>query len=186
MNWMFSADQGLLKKVQRLELELEDLHNAQNHSQKRSISIDGVTSTSIDSHNGRRSIHYSIRSRRSFDSQGFARQWMDEHSTYPRGHCRRPTLSQWIPQPIPATTPRTRPPLSALEEDTTTKPKEVEDNHLNRKDPYFQRNRSIQSVASIDKCPEFEREPSIWSSKILLGAEMSMGSIETRKILLEE
>ncbi|KAL0864784.1 hypothetical protein Bca101_043902 [Brassica carinata] len=48
MNWMFSADQGLLKKVQRLELELEDLRNAQNHSQKSSISIDGVTSTSID------------------------------------------------------------------------------------------------------------------------------------------
>ncbi|KAG2298677.1 hypothetical protein Bca52824_035149 [Brassica carinata] len=45
---MFSADQGLLKKVQRLEMELEDLRNAQNHSQKRSISIDGVTSTSID------------------------------------------------------------------------------------------------------------------------------------------
>ncbi|KAL0733900.1 hypothetical protein Bca4012_010110 [Brassica carinata] len=48
MNWMFSADQGLLKRVQRLELEFEDLRNAQNHSQKRSISIDGVTSTSID------------------------------------------------------------------------------------------------------------------------------------------
>ncbi|KAG2312160.1 hypothetical protein Bca52824_023717 [Brassica carinata] len=32
MNWMFSADQGLLKRVQRLELELEDLRNTQNHS----------------------------------------------------------------------------------------------------------------------------------------------------------
>ncbi|KAL0876560.1 hypothetical protein Bca101_026265 [Brassica carinata] len=48
MNWMFSADQALLKKVQRLELELEDLRNGQNHSQKSSISIDRVTSTSID------------------------------------------------------------------------------------------------------------------------------------------
>ncbi|KAG2311886.1 hypothetical protein Bca52824_023443 [Brassica carinata] len=48
MNWMFSADQGFLKRVQRLELELEDLPNAQNHSQKSSMSIDGVTSTSID------------------------------------------------------------------------------------------------------------------------------------------
>ncbi|KAG2306991.1 hypothetical protein Bca52824_026739 [Brassica carinata] len=48
MNWMFSADQALHKRVQHLKLELEDLRNAQNHSQKRSISIDGVTSTSID------------------------------------------------------------------------------------------------------------------------------------------
>ncbi|KAG2305268.1 hypothetical protein Bca52824_033919 [Brassica carinata] len=42
MNWMFSADQTLLKRVQRLELELEDLRNARNHSQKRSISIGGI------------------------------------------------------------------------------------------------------------------------------------------------
>ncbi|KAG2323328.1 hypothetical protein Bca52824_016541 [Brassica carinata] len=31
------------------------------------------------------------------------------------------------------------------EADTTTEPKEAEDNHLNRKDPYFHRNRSIQN-----------------------------------------
>ncbi|KAL0696289.1 hypothetical protein Bca4012_063469 [Brassica carinata] len=48
MNWMFSADQALLKRVQRLEPELEDLRNTQNHGQTSSISIDGVTSTSID------------------------------------------------------------------------------------------------------------------------------------------
>ncbi|KAG2323037.1 hypothetical protein Bca52824_016250 [Brassica carinata] len=46
MNWMFSVDQGLLKRVQRLELELKILRNTQNHSEKRSISI-VVTSTSI-------------------------------------------------------------------------------------------------------------------------------------------
>ncbi|KAG2311929.1 hypothetical protein Bca52824_023486 [Brassica carinata] len=48
MNWMFNADQGLLKKVKRLELELEDLRTAQNHIQKSSISIDGAPTTSID------------------------------------------------------------------------------------------------------------------------------------------
>ncbi|KAL0886096.1 hypothetical protein Bca101_010079 [Brassica carinata] len=48
INWMFSADQALLKKVKRLELELEDLRNTQNHGQTSSTSIDGVTSTSID------------------------------------------------------------------------------------------------------------------------------------------
>ena len=42
------------------------------------------------------------------------------------------------------------------EADTTTEPKEAEDNHLNRKDPYLQQ-KSIDTdcVASIDKCPEF-------------------------------
>ncbi|KAG2314717.1 hypothetical protein Bca52824_017839 [Brassica carinata] len=34
MNWMFSADQGLLKRVQRLELELEDLRNARTIARK--------------------------------------------------------------------------------------------------------------------------------------------------------
>ncbi|KAL0876558.1 hypothetical protein Bca101_026263 [Brassica carinata] len=48
MNWMFSADQALSKKVKRLELELEDLRNTQNHGQTISISINGVTSTLID------------------------------------------------------------------------------------------------------------------------------------------
>ncbi|KAL0847155.1 hypothetical protein Bca101_020401 [Brassica carinata] len=48
MKWMFSADQALLKKVKRLELELEDLRNTQNHGQTSSISIDRVTSTSTD------------------------------------------------------------------------------------------------------------------------------------------
>ncbi|KAG2307958.1 hypothetical protein Bca52824_027706 [Brassica carinata] len=47
MNWMFSADQALLKRVQRLELELEDLRTHVTMADKFNID-DGVTSTSID------------------------------------------------------------------------------------------------------------------------------------------